>query len=243
MRIPRIYVDSHMDTLQPLLITDNAAHHIQHVLRLKTGAKVILFNGQGGEYLADIIQMKKNEVNVTILEHQPKNTESSLHIHLGQAISRGEKMEYTIQKAVELGVTEITPLFTERCGVKLAEQRLEKRLDRWRSIIINASEQSGRTQIATLNPAIKLEHWLKARQDKLRITLDPEAEQSLSSLKFANESVALLIGPEGGLADEEITLAAQHDFTGVRLGPRILRTETAALTVVSILQHQWGDLG
>ncbi len=243
MHIPRIYINSTIALEQTLVLSDAAAHHIQHVLRLKQGASLIIFNGEGGQYRAEITAIKRNQIILCATEYIHSNVESPLHIHLGQAISRGEKMDFTLQKSVELGVSEITPIISKRCAVKLSEQRSPKKMERWQTIIINASEQCGRSQLARLNPPIELDAWLTQLSCDYKITLSPDATHSLPQLPLTTaSSIALLIGPESGLSAEEIALSEQHGFTAARLGPRILRTETAALTAISILQSQWGDL-
>ncbi len=242
MHTPRVYINSNIEIEQTVLLKDAAAHHIQHVLRLKQGATIIIFNGKGGQYRAEITETQRNQIMLRPLEYIANNVESPLHIHLGQAISRGEKMDFTIQKSVELGVSEITPLFSQRCSVKLAEQRSLKKLERWQTIIINASEQCGRSTVARLNPPVTLETWLANLCCDYKITLSPNAKLGITELPLAATSIGLLIGPESGLSAEEIALSEKQGFSTVRLGPRILRTETAALTAISILQSRWGDL-
>ena len=163
-------------------------------------------------------------------------------MHLGQGISRGDRMDFTLQKSVELGVSEITPLFTERCGVKLTGDRLAKKKDQWQKIVISACEQSGRVLVPKVNDPIWLEDWLKEPTDDLKINLHPRAQHSIMSLPQQSENVRLLIGPEGGLSNEEIDQATQHNFVEVLIGPRVLRTETAALTAITALQCRYGDL-
>ncbi len=164
-----------------------------------------------------------------------------MHIHLGQAISRGERMDYTLQKSVELGVQIITPLFTERCGVDLQGERLEKRMQHWQQVIISACEQSGRCYIPELKAPCSLEKWLMELKVDLAWIMDPRASTPLSAIQKSVGRVALLCGPEGGLSELELDQAKQHGLLGLLMGPRILRTETAALTALSLLQAQWGD--
>jgi 16S rRNA (uracil1498-N3)-methyltransferase len=171
------------------------------------------------------------------------DNESPLNLHLGQVISRGEKMEFTIQKSIELGVNTITPLFSERCGVKLDGERLEKKLQQWQKIAIAACEQCGRNRIPEIRPAMQLEAWCNEQDDSLKLNLHPRASHSINTLPLPVSHVRLLIGPEGGLSAEEIAMTSGYGFTDILLGPRVLRTETTALTAITALQVRFGDLG
>jgi 16S rRNA (uracil1498-N3)-methyltransferase len=180
---------------------------------------------------------------VKVDQYNPREAESPISLCLAQGISRGEKMDYTIQKAVELGVTKIIPLLTERCTVKLDADRREKRLQHWQSIIISACEQSGRNKIPTLLPPQAFHHWLPTANADQCFVLAPTANQKLEKISLKNNAeVILLIGPEGGLSDGEIALASDQSFIPLNLGPRILRTETAAVAALSALQCIYGDL-
>ena len=243
MRIPRIYTPSPLNSGASIELDENAFSHAVRVLRLKQGDSLILFNGEGGEFEAELSEVQKKRASANIGQFHDKTCESPLPIILGQCISRGEKMDYTIQKAVELGVTEIVPLFSERCGVKLNQERQDKRLRHWHSIIISACEQCGRNSIPQLHEAMSLADWQQQLNASLKLVLDPTAADSLATLNKPENNVALLIGPEGGLSDGEIKSAIEHGFNGIRLGPRILRTETAGLTTLSVIQQLWGDLG
>lgn len=223
------------------MLDDEAANHVGRVLRMSSGAELILFNGDGYNYPAVISSSDKKRVTVTVAAAQPNPVESPLRIHLGQGISRGDRMDFAIQKAVELGVTEITPLFTERCGVKLEGDRLAKRNEQWQKIAISACEQSGRSIVPVVHPAISLTQWLAQQTKELKLTLHPRADDTIKTLQPATQ-VRLVIGPEGGFSDQEMALTAEAGFTGIQLGPRVLRTETAALTAISALQLQFGDL-
>jgi len=214
------------------------------VLRLSPGQPLTLFDGQGGEYKAKLLELNRQGAKVEVLEFVAREAESQLKISLGQVISRGEKMDLTIQKAVELGVTSITPLFSERCGVKLEPARLEKKCEHWQGIISSACEQCARNQLPSLQPVTDLNSWLACQQG-LCLVLSPYATRSLANLYETQpevKSVTLLIGPEGGLTQAELKTAQQHGFIEVKLGPRILRTETAGLAMLAILQAYWGDL-
>lgn len=242
MRIPRIYHSTELKVDTLVQLEEQAAAHVGRVLRMQVGDKVTLFNGQGGQYEAVIEAANKKNVSVKVLSFDEHCSESPLSIHLGQGISRGDKMDYTIQKAVELGVTEITPLFTERCGVKLSGERLAKKHQQWQKIAISACEQCGRNTIPTIHPPQNLSDWLGQQNNQLKITLFPGASATIKTLPACPNGIRLIIGPEGGLSDEEIEQTFAADFTGINLGPRILRTETAGLCVVSALQLQFGDL-
>jgi len=242
MRIPRIYVDQDLKANSFVTLDSPARNHLVNVLRLKQDANITLFNGQGGEYLAQIKTIERNKVDVAIHSFSDRDIESPLKIHLGQSISRGEKMDFTLQKSVELGVNEITPLLTKRCGVKLDPVRLQKRLQHWQAVIVSACEQCGRNTIPKLNPSTHLNDWLKENSDEYNFLLDPQSENSINTLSQNISSAKLLIGPEGGLTEDEINLCQQNKFTTLKLGPRILRTETAALAIISALQSRFGDM-
>ena len=243
MRIPRIYTPVTLITGNAIELDENAFNHAIRVLRLRQDDTIILFNGQGGEYKAELDEVQKKHATVRIGQFVDRDCESPLTIILGQCISRGEKMDYTIQKAVELGVSQIVPLFSERCGVKLNQERTDKRLRHWQSVIISACEQCGRNRIPELHQALPLAEWQPQINASLKLVLDPTASDSLKTLAKPEQNVALLIGPEGGLTDEEIKAAINAGFQGIRLGPRILRTETAGVAALSSIQQLWGDLG
>ena len=195
-----------------------------------------------GDYQAELINVSKKSAQVLIKNFKVILNESPLNIHLGQGVSRGDRMDFTLQKSVELGVNTITPLFTERCGVKLSGERLQKKIDQWQKIVISACEQSGRCIVPLVKPAIHLTEWLKQDTSALKINLHPKAEHSIMNLPNSNSRVRLLIGPEGGLNNDEIELANSTGFVDVLLGPRVLRTETAALTAITALQCRYGDI-
>ncbi|KZN33058.1 16S rRNA (uracil(1498)-N(3))-methyltransferase [Pseudoalteromonas luteoviolacea] len=242
MRIPHIYQPSDLSINQSTDLSEDAAGHIARVLRMGAGEQVSLFNGQGGEYLATIESVSKKSVTVVPTEFIDKCAESPLKVHLGQGISRGDKMDFTIQKSVELGVSEITPLFTTRCGVKLSGDRLAKKHQQWQKIAISAAEQSGRNYITKIHTPMTLEQWLAQQSDELKLTLHPRAAHSIKTLPEPKHGVRFLVGPEGGFTDEEMHSTSEQGFVDIKIGPRVLRTETAALTVLSALQLQFGDL-
>jgi 16S rRNA (uracil1498-N3)-methyltransferase len=240
MKLPRLYVHQSLVVGADLLLPKETAHYVQQVLRLREGAAVVLFNGLGGEYRG-VLRLNKKEVMVNIQDFIDHSVASELNIHLGQGISRGEKMDFVVQKAVELGVREITPLLTERCGVKLEDDRIAKRLTHWQKIIFSACEQSGRNDIPLINPPTELKQWIMHREETRRFICHPGLT---SESKDSNSptSVVLLIGPEGGLTEEEVQSALHQQFESLSLGPRILRTETAAIAALTKLQVNWGDI-
>ncbi|WHP32201.1 16S rRNA (uracil(1498)-N(3))-methyltransferase [Trabulsiella odontotermitis] len=243
MRIPRIYHPESITVGSQIALSDDAANHVGRVLRMTTGQQVQLFDGSNQVFDADIIQADKKSVRVSVQRATLDDRESPLHIHLGQVMSRGEKMEFTIQKSIELGVSLITPLFSERCGVKLDAERLNKKIQQWQKIAIAACEQCGRNQVPEIRPAMDLEAWCAEQDDSLKLNLHPRASQSINTLPLPVERVRLLIGPEGGLSADEIAMTARYQFTDILLGPRVLRTETTALTAITALQVRFGDLG
>jgi 16S rRNA (uracil1498-N3)-methyltransferase len=247
MSFPRFYQASCIELNQNIELSDEVFAHAIRVLRLSEGAQLVLFNGETCankrfDYLATLIQVSKKSAIVQITAQYVVDNESPLVIHLGQGISRGDRMDFTLQKSVELGVHKITPLFTERCGVKLSGERLEKKCQQWQKIVIAACEQSGRAFVPEVTEPISLAHWLAQQTTALKLNLHPKAQHSIMSLPSNSQNIRLLIGPEGGLTDEEISDANQAGFQDVLLGPRILRTETAALTALSALQCRFGDL-
>lgn len=233
----------HPDSI--IQLDDQATHHVVRVLRAKEGEILTVFNGQGGEYEGIITRIDKKNVSITLKKYISHNTESPLTLCLAQGISRGEKMDYTIQKAVELGVKTIIPLLTERCNVKLDKERSEKRLQHWRAIIIGACEQSGRNIIPDILAPLTLEDFLKDSTISYdwKFILAPTANQKLAQFPIQKTSrIILCVGPEGGFSEAEIQKATQHNFLSLNLGPRILRTETAAFTALTALQCHFGDL-
>jgi 16S rRNA (uracil1498-N3)-methyltransferase len=242
MTQPRVFQAIPLKSQTRLELDLAASHHLANVLRVKAGDAITLFNGEGGEYAASITQVEKKKVIVSIGEFQNRNAESPLTLCLAQGISRGEKMDYTIQKAVELGVNQIIPLLTERCTVKLDAERRVKRWQHWQSIVHSACEQSGRTRLPELLPPQTLVQWLPTVNAAMRLVLAPTAPQKLHEMAVPDGKVMLLIGPEGGLTELEIGQAQQHNFHPLNLGPRILRTETAAVAALTVLQTIFGDM-
>ncbi|MBF0750938.1 MULTISPECIES: 16S rRNA (uracil(1498)-N(3))-methyltransferase [unclassified Pasteurella] len=244
MRIPRIYHPESLEHHTQCQLSDDAANHVGRVLRMTEGEHIELFDGSNHIYPSRIIDASKKSVRVEILDRKFVDKESSLKIHLGQVISRGERMEFTIQKSVELGVNIITPLWSERCGVKLDGDRMEKKIQQWQKIAIAACEQCGRNVIPEIRPLMKLQDWCAENDGALKLNLHPRAQYSIKTLpNIPMEGVRLLIGSEGGLSPQEITQTEQQGFTEILLGKRVLRTETASLAAISALQICFGDLG
>lgn len=242
MRKIRIYQAGTYLPGQIISLSESASQHVGRVLRMQTGDEIILFDGANNEYEATISEVNKNTVKVQIINTRTINLESPLKIHLAQAIPKGDKMELIIQKAVELGAAIITPLLTKHCAFHLDAKRLQKKQAQWQAIAISACEQSGRNQIPIIAEHCNLLKYLKECQTKTKLILYPNAQKSWRQYADISESVSILIGPEGGFSTEEVNLALDNNFIPLKLGPRILRTETAAIASISILQAIFGDL-
>jgi 16S rRNA (uracil1498-N3)-methyltransferase len=243
MRRPRIFTQQPLSTLQEVELESAPSAHIARAMRMKMGDALTVFNGQGGEYAAVISAVTKKTVCVEIGEFRHIELESPLAIHLGIAISRGDRMDWVIQKATELGVSRVSPLLTERTEVKLKGERADKKIQHWRQVGIAACEQCGRNQLPHIEPLQALPEWLAATKDETKLVLHHRALRTESvSTERKPTQVSLLIGPEGGLSDVEIGLAELAKFRALRLGPRVMRTETAPLAAIAILQSQWGDM-
>jgi len=244
---PRFFSAENLVTGLPVKLADNAAAHATRVLRLNVGDAITLFNGNGFDYACELLSVKKNEVLAQVNASKAIENESPLHITLLQGISSGDRMDYTIQKAVELGVSCIQPISTERSVVKLTRERAHKRIEHWQNVVISACEQCGRAKIPSVLTPIDLLSWLanNPHDNAARILLNPVGAKRLVELpsptKNIQASIQLLIGAEGGLTNTEIKAALDHGFQSILLGPRILRTETAALTAISAIQALWGD--
>jgi len=242
MRISRFFC-AELDLRQShFTLPDAVFRHAVQVLRLRSGDSLRLFNGEGDECLAILCNIAKRSADVEIESIIETDTESPLSITLLQGISRGERMDYALQKAVELGVTRIMPVISERCNVQLDNGRAEKRMQHWQGVITSACEQSGRSIIPVLDEVITFEQALLTPDLPDGIVLDPLARIGISQVPKL-EAITLLIGPEGGLTEQEVLMAQQRQFMAVRFGPRILRTETAAAAAIAVLQTQWGDMG
>jgi 16S rRNA (uracil1498-N3)-methyltransferase len=240
MRLTRLHVDLDLTPGAEFDLPSAQARHAVQVLRLERDAPLVLFNGDGYDYPARLIEVQRDRVRVLIESCGDPESAPVLDIHLALGISKGERMDFAIQKAVELGVTRITPLFTRRTQVRLDGARLDKRLEHWRGVVVSACEQSGRRRLPVLEPALELGAWLE-RPHTGGLLLDPLAELALPARPAPASGLTLLIGPEGGLDPRERGAARSHGFQGVRLGPRILRTETAPLAAIAVIQAMWGD--
>jgi 16S rRNA (uracil1498-N3)-methyltransferase len=238
---PRIHTAQPLAAGVEIELEESAGRHVAGALRLRPGADLRLFNGQGGEYAAQVLSTERRRVRVAVGEFVQHDCESPLAITLGLGISRGERMDYAIQKSTELGVAGIVPLVTERTEVRLKAEREARKLKHWEQVITSACEQCGRNRIPSLGRPTPLNDWLQAASGQRRLVLHHRADSGLPD-PAAPASVDLLVGPEGGLSPAEIESALAAGFEAVRLGPRVLRTETAPVAALSILQFHWGDM-
>ena len=244
MRIPRLFVGLPLEAGAKITLPESAGHHAVRVLRLKAGDALTVFDGRGGEYDATIARASRGAVEVDVGPHTAVGRESTLEIELGQGICKGDRMDLVVQKATELGVWSIRPIVCQRTVVKLDSARAERRIAHWRAIAVHAAQQSGRTRVPEVSDVEDFDAWLARPGGGQDIVLSPHAGASLSDIAPPppGRPVRLLVGPEGGLAPQEIERARIAGFNGLRLGPRVLRTETAALVALSVLQARWGDL-
>ncbi len=243
MNLPRFYCREALASGAHIDLPEPVARHAVRVLRLPPGAAVVLFDGRGGEYEARIERIERERVVAALGAWRAAERESPLAVTLIQAVQAGEKMDFTIQKAVELGVSGIVPVDSRRSVIRLAGERAGRRVAHWQGVAAAACEQCGRNQVPQVAPLEKLETWLaRPAPSGLRLMLAPEAELALVDLPPARQ-VQMLIGAEGGLDPQEVVAAQQVGFTPVRLGPRVLRTETAALAALAAMQALWGDFG
>lgn len=255
MRIPRIYQDTFLSVGDTITLDAQATVHIARVLRLKPNDAVIVFNGRGGEFHGRILSQEKRSTVIVLETYDERSAESQISITLAQGVSRGERMDYTVQKAVELGVTQIIPLMTSRTSVNLDSERRQRRQEHWQTIVQSACEQCGRNTVPMVTEVQEFSTWLShlnANQAEshnetknmpvTKLVLYHKAEHSMASVVPESSDFLLLIGPEGGLNESEINAALQVGFIPVRLGPRVMRTETAAMVALTVLQSQWGDL-
>lgn len=243
MRIPRVHVPGPLAPDSECALPESAVRHVVRALRLQPGAPLVLFDGRGGEYRGTLARTERNGAWVRVETFVDREAESPLAITLVQGISRGERMDYAIQKAVELGVHAIVPVFTERSVVQLKGERADKRQAHWQAVAQSACEQCGRNRVPSLHAPLNYDAWLRSWGGEGQgLVLDPLARRALTELSAPTRGLTILVGPEGGLSDEELQRAAQRGFEGVRLGPRILRTETAAVAILAAAQVLWGDL-
>lgn len=241
----RIYVDT--DALatasegMTFTLPDAQAHHVGRVMRRRVGDAVRLFDGRGHEFEAVLSVVDRKCVEVTLGTSVIVTPESPISVHLGQAISKGDRMDIAIQKSVELGVAEITPLYTERGDVRLKGEREERKWQHWLAVAASACEQCGRATLPVIHAPMTLDAWLEQRNEPMRLMLQP-GRSALEAHEHNPGQAALLIGPEGGFSQEEIEHAAAQHFDVLSLGPRILRTETAPIAALTLLQYRYGDL-
>jgi 16S rRNA (uracil1498-N3)-methyltransferase len=244
MRIPRIHVAAPLHPGLVLQLPEQAGEHLARVLRLEAGHPLILFNGDGSEYDARLATLAKRAVTAEVSGQRTVSRESPLRLTLAQGVARGEKMDWILQKATELGVARIVPVITERTEVRLDEDRAGKRLAHWTQVIAAACEQCGRNELPEVLAPQKLMHWcasLGQAESTARFALMPEADLGPREAGPLDQGALLLVGPEGGLSDHDIAIARNAGFRGLRLGPRILRTETAGLAAIAALQAVAGD--
>ena len=248
-RNPRLHVDlplsaGNLSAGKRIRLPEVASRHLTRVLRLGSGDAVTVFDGCGGEYDATVARVAAGMVEVDLGAHRAVDRESALIVELGQGICKGDRMDLVVQKATELGVNAILPLLCRRTVVKLDAARAERRITHWRAVAVHAAQQSGRTRVPEVGGVEKLDSWLSRPAAGPGIVLSPHAADSVADLPRPEpgSTVRLLVGPEGGLEPREIEHARAAGFTGLRLGPRVLRTETAALVALSVLQSRWGDL-
>jgi 16S rRNA (uracil1498-N3)-methyltransferase len=242
VRLTRVYVGEALCAGKSCVLEGSAANHIMRVLRLRDGDTLTLFDGRGGEYGARIAGFRRDSVQVEVQEHRDLERESPLQLTLAQGVSRGERMDWVMQKATELGVTRIVPVITERTVVKLDERQGARKVEHWRAIVIAACEQSGRNRVPEVAAPCAFHEVLQGGDSAGRkLLLSPTGKLNARDLSLSGHAT-LLVGPEGGLSPDEQELAISTGFEQVRMGPRVLRTETAAIAALTILQHDYGDL-
>jgi 16S rRNA (uracil1498-N3)-methyltransferase len=244
MRLTRVHVEAPLAVGMRIEVEGSAANHIARVLRLRAGDSLTVFNGAGAEFAASIEALHRDSVVVEVGEERRVNRESALSLTLAQGISRGERMDWILQKATELGCSRIVPLFTERSVVRLDARQSDRKRQHWRGIAIAACEQCGRNTIPEIAPPTDVFEFLSgaAGAGATRLLLSPTAEVSIDRVAASSGGLIVLIGPEGGLTDTEQECALRLGFAAVRMGPRVLRTETAAIAALTIIQHRFGDL-
>jgi 16S rRNA (uracil1498-N3)-methyltransferase len=242
VRISRIFTTAELRAETVIELNDGIAKYVRDVLRLTVGHSIIVFNGDGNDYPGELIDVQKKTVRVQLQQAQTSDTESALQLHLLQPLCAGDKFDLCLQKATELGVTQITPFISSRVNVNLPANRLEKKMAHWQGVIQSACEQSGRAKLPQLNQPIPFQQaLLNCPTDSLKLIASPTANRAHSPTQPV-PSISCLIGPEGGFSPDEVTLAEQHGFQSIKMGPRILRLETAVISLLSLLQAQHGDL-
>lgn len=242
MRISRIHTDEMLTPGRELHLGGRVGHYIFRVLKLREGDPLVLFNGDGADYAAELLSNRRDRVCLRISAKLPAVAEPQLRITLVQAVGKGDRMDYSLQKASELGVAAIQPLFSERTEVHLHEKRLARRMQHWRRVLISACEQAGRAVVPRLHDAATLDQWLVGDNGGERLVLDPLAEHSLSGFTPGAAEIAIVVGPEGGFSEREMKQFQLAGVSGVRLGPRVLRTETAGPAAIAVLHAMHGDI-
>jgi len=240
MRRSRIYTPQPLLSADRIELTGTASHYLTRVLRLSRGDSLILFNGDGRDYSAEISEVLSKSVLVRLLESKVPGKESPLRITLVQAICKGDRMDYALQKATELGVFCIQPLISHRVEVRLDVARQAKRLKHWQGVVVSACEQSGRAVVPEVKPPLSMIEWMEEVDHSRCVVLDPLAEDKLSSLSVRGDAISILVGPEGGFTQEEVNAVRMNGLTAVSLGPRVLRTETAGPAAIAVLQAKTG---
>ena len=238
MRISRIYLTQNLISGDTITLQGETAHYLTRVLRLKSGENFNPFNETDGEFSAAITNLTRNQLTATINSPVVNTANPQILVNLGLGLSRGERMDYGIQKATELGVSSITPLITARGEVKLSEDRQTNRLQHWQKVAISASEQCGRTTVPTITAPNTLTNWVQ--ENKAGIVLDHRGSDAIAE-QTIKDQINLLVGAEGGLSEHELEIAQQNQYAVIKLGPRILRTETAPIVALSVLQYLFGD--
>ena len=240
-RIHRIFTEQGLRPGQTVALPDELAHYLLRVLRVTEGQGVVAFNGDGADYAADVCRLDRGVLGLRLNSRIAARAESGLRITLVQAVSRGERMDLSLQKATELGVSAVRPVFSARTEVRLEPDKLQRRMQHWRRVLISSCEQSGRARLPELLPAQQLSEWAQQPAESTRVALSPDAGQSLASVGITG-AVELAVGPEGGFDEHEMEFLGRHGVLSVHLGPRVLRTETAGPAAIAILQALHGDL-
>jgi len=244
MRVPRLFHDGSLDANTIQLSTATARHAIQ-VLRLAVGSKLIVFNGNGHDYHASIKSIKKSKVDINIYTNTAICNESAFRIELGIALIKNDRLDLTIQKATELGVTSITPVNSEYSNITINHNKQDKKHQHWQGVIQHACEQCGRASLPNMNPITRVEDFISAQSKLTTLVLNPLSDTAMQSLPNeieATKAIRLLIGPEGGFSEKERQMFENKNIVQAKLGPRILRAETAAISAITLLQHKYGDL-
>lgn len=244
MRQIRIHVAQTLHAGSEVTLSGSAAEHVGRVLRLRRGDALTLFNGDGRDYAAQLTSVDRNRVTACVGGAAPLNNESFLTLTLAQGIARGDKMDWVVQKATELGIARIVPLLSQRSGVRLDERRAARRVEHWRAIAVSACEQCGRARIPVIEPVQTVANWCAGLDDAnaLRLALLPNASRRVRDLTATDAGAMLVVGPEGGLGERDLATLTDANFVGLNLGPRILRSETAGLVAIAALQTAFGDL-